>query len=153
MNLTLLICGGIVLIGIFIFLFLVFRVRKKAKGIAHYEAIRDKLTLREEEEKEEEEISDTIGDLDYIPCFSLSNFIMSIVTVGITIVIGMFVLSTLQEQLAAGSTAGNLTREAVNSLSETSINFIPIAGVFAVVALALTLFLSFTRRKEAYPYS
>ncbi len=58
---TILISAGIILVGFLIGLFLIFRARRKAKAIIHYEAIRDKLTLREEEEKVEDSLEGSFG--------------------------------------------------------------------------------------------
>ena len=46
-----LISVGILFFGLIVCLLLIFRAKRKARAIVHYETMRDKLSLREEEEK------------------------------------------------------------------------------------------------------
>lgn len=73
MNIYYIICGIIIAIGFLSFCFLALRARKKHKAIKHYESIRDKLTLREQEEVE--------AEIDYGGGFSLGRLIGGFVVI------------------------------------------------------------------------
>jgi small-conductance mechanosensitive channel len=86
MNLLFLIPIGLITVGVFIFLFNIFKAYRKNKAIKHYEKIRDKLTLREPEP--EPESGDSGG-------FSISSLIGGFITV----VIGVMLIPTIAEQV------------------------------------------------------
>lgn len=131
MNLTLLICGGIILIGFLIFLFLVFRARKKAEGIVHYEGIRDKLTLRE---KANEKIDDALG-FSFVG--SLNQIITGLVFLGLMLMVCTSVLSTLQDTLINETAVSNVTTTSGLLITQQTISFFPIVMVVMIVGMAL----------------
>lgn len=122
MNKVFLICGGIILIGIFIFLFLVFKARKKHKAIKHYESIRDSLTLREQKEKEEE--------LDYenYSGFNLGNLVGGLMV----LFVGVTILPLVKDEVASAS--ANLTGS-----SETMLGLVTIFFILGLVAVAIAM--------------
>ncbi len=143
MNQTLLVCIGIVLLGFLIFLFLIFRARRKAEGIVHYEAIRDKLTVRKKPEpKKEIEISDT--------GLNLRSLIISIVMIGLILAVGFSILSEIQNvinETAVNSAVANVTSTSSEALG-SAMNFIPVLVVGTMVTSLLAFFMIHLNRKE-----
>ncbi len=132
---TIFISIGIVLVGFLIFLFLIFKARRKARAIVHYESIRDKLTLREEEEAEEI-VNEALGG------FSLGNLISGF----IVILIGVNLIPEIMKQVGLtcdGSTVANITSVSNEVLCQgaagTIVNLIPIFFVITLITLAISL--------------
>ena len=123
MNTIFLICGGIVLVGIFIFLFLVFKAKKKHKAIKHYEDIRDSLTIREQKEEEKK--------LDYenYSGFNLGNIIGGF----LTLFVGFTMLGVINDELANVSSNVTIVSETVVGLA----NLVPVFFVIAIIGTAL----------------
>lgn len=120
-----LISVGILLFGLIVCLLLIFRAKRKARAIVHYEAMRDKLSLREEEENITELVSEGLGN------FSLGNIIGGF----ITILIGVSLLPTIVEEVN-----GACSSQAVSNVTATlqSCNaIISIVPIFFVISIAL----------------
>jgi hypothetical protein len=95
--------GGIVLLGILSFIFLVWKSRRIKKSISkpdaikHYEKIRDKLTLREKKEERLDNVN--------IPRINLGNLIGGF----IIIFVGTALLPTVANLVTAAQTVTNVT--------------------------------------------
>lgn len=129
MNTILLICFGILAVGLIIFLFLVFKKYKKHKAIKHYEELRDKLSIREAEEETgitEEEYSNYHGGF-------LSNLIRGF----IVLMIGFTLLPEISKQV-------NLARSSTDNLTVGVglLTILPILFVVAILAIAIGSFFS-----------
>lgn len=122
-----LICGGIVLTGLIVFLFLVFKARKKHKAIKHYEKIRDSLTLREQKKIEKELDYERYSGLD------LGN----IAGAFIVVLVGVILLPIVKEEIATASSSANITGS-----TETMLGLVTIFFVLAIIASAIGLIAS-----------
>lgn len=133
MKAVILICGGIVLIGLFIFLFLVFKAKRKHKAIKHYEELRDKLSVREAEEETgitEEEYNSYSG-------FSITNLLGGF----IIIFVGATLIPVISKEINVAQTNVNIT-----GVSDTLLNIVPFFFVVAVIITAVGFVLSSIRR-------
>ncbi len=122
------ISGGIVTIGFCICLFLIFRHRRKAKAIRHYEKIRDKLTLREPEPEPEPEIETSGGG------GMLGNLIGGFIVV----MVGINLIPEIAKQVTEIQGANNATIDgpAADILGLTTI-FFALGIMAAGVSLAI----------------
>ncbi len=137
MNIYYIIAGGIILIGLIFLGYSLLKVRKKHKAIQHYEDIRDKLTLREKEEKEEE--------LDYSNYSGIS--LGGIVGGFITIIVGLTVFGTIKDELknvCADTLAMNVTDAFTNSVvcggsGETMFGLVTLFFALAIAVSAISM--------------
>jgi len=128
MNKFILIGSGIILLGFFILLFLVFKARKKHKAIKHYEELRDKLSVRELEKETgitEDEYNNYNG-----------SSVGSIIRGFIVLLVGVSLMKPIQEQLGIAVTNGELT-----GVSQQLVNLVPIffAGTILIIVLGIVV--------------
>jgi len=123
MDLIWIICRSIVLLGLLIFLFFVFKAKRKHKAIKHYEELRDKLSVREAEE----ETGITESEYEGYKGFCIGNLIRGF----ITLVIGASLIGPICEQVNlayADTTASNV---------QTILPIIPYVFVTGIVLMTL----------------
>lgn len=119
MNYGLLVFGCLVFLGLIFVGISIFRGYKKNKAIKHYEEIRDKLTLREQKEKEEE--------IESYSGFNIGNIIRAF----IVMIVGFTLIGTINEEINNISGVGTFTSEILN--------IIPIFFVLATIGVAITM--------------
>lgn len=140
MNTSLVIFGGTLLLGLFIFLFLVFKKVKKHKAIKHYEGIRDGLTLREKEEKEKE--------LDYKNYSGLN--IGNLIGGFIVVLIGLSLLPTIINETNNYFETQQIN--ATDTFAQTQVDvlklLVPTFVILAIVSTAIALASSAFRKCE-----
>lgn len=73
--------------------------------------------------------------------FSLQSFIISVVIVGITLVIGIYISDSIGTQMTAGSAAKNAATDVVEALS-TGTSWISILVVVGFATIILTMLTS-----------
>lgn len=127
---------GIILVGFLICLFLIFRARRKAKAIIHYESIRDKLTLREEEEKEKakEIVGEALGG------FNLGSLIGGFVM--ILVAIGLYPEITKEINSVCSTTSANMTAAASTLFCSgsglTILKIVPIFFALGILGIVIS---------------
>jgi len=124
-----LISVGILLFGLIVCLLLIFRAKRKARAIVHYEAMRDKLSLREEEEKVSEKVSEGLGN------FNLGNIIGGF----IVILIGTSLFPTIVDEVNGACSlqaVANVTTTSLQSCN-TIISLVPIFFIASITLMAI----------------
>ena len=132
------IAGIILALGFLIFIFLILRSKwlQKGKHIEEYADARNKTTFRK---KKEEVLVSPISE-DY-GGFNLQNFIVGIVIVGVTLVIGIYICSEIGSQLQLDSASYIATQE-ISTFIAQSISFLPILLVIGFASIILSVIVS-----------
>ena len=119
---------GINVIAVIIFIFLVLHYKKKWEGIKHYEKVRDKLTVREEEP---EEVEDEGG-------FSSSGLLRNLIGGFIVILVGINVISAVTDEVNLANQTMNVTTE-LTSASTTIINLVSMFFALGITVAGISL--------------
>jgi len=122
---------GINVIAVIIFLFFVFYYKKKWEGIKHYEKIRDKVTVREEEPEEEE---DTEGF-----SFPIGNLIGGF----IVLLVGINIISVVSDEVT--NLQANVSTE-LPSAANTILDITSIFFALGIIAAGISLAIGGLRR-------
>lgn len=126
MDNIILISGCIVLVGLIIFLILVFKAKRKHNAIKHYEKIRDELTLDERKVKEEE--------LGYEKYSGMS--VRNIIGGFVAILVGVSLIKPITEEMnLVVEQQSNLTSASEQILSPTMMKMLDVVPIFFVIAL------------------
>lgn len=125
MDTVIIIALGILGLGIILCLGLIFWGKRKAKAIIHYEKLRDELSLRDEEECEEE--TEYGGGM-------LGNIIGGF----ITLFVGFTLLPIIQDEVAMASTYSNIT-STMTPATQTMLNMAPIFFMITIVIIATSI--------------
>ena len=104
---------GLIGLGIILALLMVFIYKRKFSGIKHYENIRDKLTIRK---KNKSLTSQSIDDSSMLS--DLMMVAISLISVGITLAIGMSITNEINTQITNSTT----TFDALTQANEGFIN-------------------------------
>lgn len=130
-----LIAGGIFLLAIIFSIYFLTKGKQRSKAIRHYELIRDKLTLREPEIKEEvEELEEEIegGEMNLTSLIGGLIVLIVTATIGVTIINGLGNVMTSPE----AAIAQNITR-GLNESYTTMTNIFPIMLVILVAMMII----------------
>jgi len=135
--------GAILAIGIFIFLLLVLKKRKKHKAIKHYEKLRDKLSVREAEKKTgitEDEFNNYDGSL----LGTIQSFFMTLVVVGVTLVIGIYISSEIGEVIEQNmdSNVNTVASDVQTEFTSNISNFLPWIFISPIIFLIIVIITS-----------
>lgn len=128
-----LISVGILFFGLIVCLLLIFRAKRKARAIVHYETMRDKLSLREEEEKITELVSEGLGN------FNLGNIIGGF----IAILVGTSLFPIITDEVNKACSLQAATNVTTTSLQSCSmiINLVPIFFIASIVVMIIGIML------------
>lgn len=130
-----LIALGIVILGVIFSLFLIYRGKRKAKAIKHYERIRDRLTIREPEEEVSEESIEVATNVNFTSLFT------GLITLAIVIAVGGTILSNFanlcDEQVVNVTSDIDLI---CGSLSEQTSFLTGLVGPIFMIAIAMIIF-------------
>ena len=86
--------------------------------------------------------------------FNLQSFIISIVIVGVTLVIGIYITDQIGSQMTAGSAAANAAEDVVDALATGTswISILVVVGFATIVLSMLTSGLGATADAAGVPY-
>jgi len=121
---------GLNVIAVIIFIFLVLHYRKKWQGIKHYEKIRDKLTVREEEPED----YDATGEATRGFSFPIGNLIGGF----IVILVGINIISVVADEVNLANQAMNATTE-LTSAASTITNLVPMFFALGIMVAGVSL--------------
>lgn len=108
------VAGGIVILGIVVFLFFFIRGKLQSAAIRHYEKMRDRITIEQiehsgkEKKKSEEKIQEDYSD-DDSPGFSGPGLLSSLIGGFVAIFVGVSLIGPITEQVKSVSTNSNLS--------------------------------------------
>lgn len=143
---------GVILLGVILFFYfssrksyrdpsaaLRYDSQKRNESIDHYKQIRDDLTLRELKEDKEEESNSWFNDP--------TGFIVGLVTLGIVLIIGIYIAGQVQDSLTPETAAANATATLIDTfVSGTQIiSMVVVIGFGLIVILVLFVGLSGVR--------
>jgi len=134
MNKFFILAGGIILLAFIISLLLIFRKRKKNKAIRHYEAIVDKLTLREPSP----EVEKVVEEFDSVSSFGFMDIVNSLVVMIIVMVVGITIIGELGSVMDEVSMPSNVTSASMETTASI-ISFFPVIMVVALAAIILSI--------------
>lgn len=86
--------------------------------------------------------------------FNLQSFIISVVIVGVTLVIGIYISDTIGDQMTAGSAAANAADDVVTALSTGTswISILVVVGFATIILTMLTSGLGSAANEAGTPY-
>jgi hypothetical protein len=86
--------------------------------------------------------------------FNLQSFIISVVIVGVTLVIGIYISDTIGEQMPAGSSAQNAAQAVVVALATGTswISILVVVGFATIILTMLTSGLGSAAAEAGTPY-
>lgn len=131
MKTIIIIAGSILLLGFFIFLYLILKAKRKHKAIKHYEELRDKLTVREAEE----ETGITEDEYQGYTGISLGNIVGGFVT----LLVGVSLLKPVSEQVALAQAQMNVTSAAGTIVSTEILKAVPALFAIAIVLIGVSV--------------
>lgn len=144
---TWIISGIILLIGLIICIFLILRKNWKAgrKNIEDYQEGRDKLTYRKKKE-DVIEVNSIESLSNFNSKFNLQSFIIYVVIIGITLVIGLSICSQLEQQINSANVSSQESI-AANQVID-SINLVNPIGlvVFALILGSIIITIIYLQR-------
>lgn len=86
--------------------------------------------------------------------FNLQSFIISVVIVGVTLVIGIYITSQIGAQMVAGSAAANAADDVVTALSTGTswVSILVVVGFATIILTMLTSGLGTAAESAGTPY-